>query len=128
VHWEFDVEPSGIKGRTQAVLPPGIRLEGACAKMYRVQDCRTFQFLALSNTAHRRRFAASCTKLRSANLLELLSAKRLQFCAAGLTKIAKQVDRPAIHHLPQLREGLVRRQIRIDNYSGDLVGPFDDLW
>ena len=51
--------------------------------------------------------------------------KRFELCAASITEIAKKVERPAIHHLPQLREDLIRRQIRIDNFPGDLVGPAD---
>ena len=53
--------------------------------------------------------------------------KRFELCAASITEIAKKVERPAIHHLPQLREDLIRRQIRIDNFPGDLVGTFNHL-
>ena len=59
---------------------------------------------------------------------ELLSAKRFEFCAAGHAEIAKQVHRPAIDHLPQFEEGLVGRQICIDDISFDLSGAFEDLW
>src|SRR5215510_13675649 len=48
---------------------------------------------------------------------ELLSAKRLEFCAAGFTETAKKVERPAICHLPQLGECLVRLQVCIEDRS-----------
>ena len=59
---------------------------------------------------------------------ELLSAKRFKFCAASHAKIAKQVNRPAVDHLPQFEKGLVGRQIGIDDISFDLSGAFEDLW
>src|SRR5260370_1193281 len=52
--------------------------------------------------------------------------KTLGFCAAGLAEIAKRVDQPAIRHLPQLWESLVRLQISIDYLFHDLVGAVDD--
>src|SRR5262245_3556206 len=57
---------------------------------------------------------------------ELLSAKRLEFCAAGFTETAKKVERPAICHLPQLGECLVRLQIRIEDRSFDSLGVLED--
>jgi hypothetical protein len=50
----------------------------------------------------------------------------LGFCTAGFAEIAKRVDQPAIRHLPQLWDSLVRLQIRIDNLFSDLVGAVDD--
>ncbi len=60
--------------------------------------------------------------------LSELSAERLELCAARLAASAEKVDRSVIRHLPQLKEGLVRCQIRIDDPSCDQVGTFDDLW
>jgi len=57
---------------------------------------------------------------------ELLSAKRLEFSAAGFTETAKKVERPAICHLPQLGECLVRLQVCIEDRSFDLLGMLED--
>jgi hypothetical protein len=64
---------------------------------------------------------------RVRNLSELLSAKGIEFRAAGVTEFAKQIDGPAIEHLPQFEEAFVRGQIGIDNLSSDTVGTFDDF-
>src|SRR5215510_4725601 len=61
----------------------------------------------------------------AARASELLSAKRLEFCTAGFTETAKKVERPAICHLPQLGECLVRLQIRIDDRSFDLLSVLE---
>src|SRR5262249_49150247 len=58
---------------------------------------------------------------------DLLNAKRLEFCAADHTEFAKEIDRPAIDHLPQLKESFVRRQIAIDDLSSDFFGAFENL-
>ena len=50
----------------------------------------------------------------------------LGFCAAGLAEIAKWVNQPTIHHLPQFWESLVRLQIGVDNLFNDLVSAVDD--
>jgi hypothetical protein len=42
---------------------------------------------------------------------ELSSAKRLDFCAAGHSEFAQQIDRSAVDHVAQLEEALVRCQI-----------------
>src|SRR5262249_10545505 len=57
---------------------------------------------------------------------ELLSAKRFEFFAASRAETAKKVDRPALCHLPQLGERLVRLQIRVENRSFDLLGVLED--
>ena len=57
---------------------------------------------------------------------QLLAAKRLEFRAAGQSEFMKQIDRPAMDHLPQFEEGFVRRQICIDDLLIDFFGTFED--
>jgi|SRR5271155_2318014 len=59
---------------------------------------------------------------------ELLKAKRLQFRAAGFAEISQRVERSLHHHLSQFGESLVRRQIGVNNGSGDFIRAFDDFW
>src|SRR5262245_44084025 len=49
----------------------------------------------------------------------------LQFGAAGLAEGTQRIYRAAVHQRSQLREGLVRRKIRVDDHSNDRLGPFD---
>src|SRR5579864_9273181 len=57
---------------------------------------------------------------------ELLSAKRLEFDAAGVTEFAKNVDRAVRQHVAQLRKRLVGSKIGIDDRSAYPVGFFCD--
>jgi hypothetical protein len=57
-------------------------------------------------------------KSRTVSLSEI-SAKRRELCATRLAEFAEKVYRFAIRHLPKLKEGLVRYQIRIDDPSRD---------
>src|SRR5207248_5981705 len=50
-----------------------------------------------------------------------------KLCPTGLGENAKRVEPALFDHVPQLGEGHVWPQIRIDNRSGGLVGAFDDL-
>src|SRR5258708_17266471 len=63
----------------------------------------------------------------SAFSISELSADRPELCATRLAEFAEEVDRSAIRHLPKLKEGLVRYQIRIDDPSCDRLSTFDDL-
>jgi hypothetical protein len=54
------------------------------------------------------------------------SAKRRQlteFFAAGLAEVPQRVQRAALHHRAQLREGLVRQAIGVDDDSNELFCP-----
>jgi hypothetical protein len=51
----------------------------------------------------------------------------LGFCTAGLAKIAKWVDQPALRHFTQFGESLIRLQIYISDFFEDLVGAVDDI-
>src|SRR6266436_6901048 len=83
----------------------------------------SFEYLVLAPAA-----GFLCDMKGRAFSLSELSAERLELCAARLAASAEKVDRSVIRHLPQLKEGLVRCQIRIDDPLCDQVGTFDDLW
>ena len=50
-----------------------------------------------------------------------------KFYPTGIGENAKRIESALIHQVPQLGDGHVWRQIRIDNRSGDLFGGVDDL-
>jgi hypothetical protein len=50
----------------------------------------------------RPRLRANSGQFSNSYRVSELSAKRLEFCAAGLAEIAEKIDRTAVRHLPQL--------------------------
>jgi hypothetical protein len=64
-----------------------------------------------------------CQDALAAMLRECL--KSLQFGAACFAKVTQRIYCTALHQLSHLREGFVRRKIRVDNHSNDRLRFFN---
>jgi hypothetical protein len=53
--------------------------------------------------------------------------KRIHFHAASLAEGSQWIQRVTPDHTPQFGDGLVWREIGVDDYSNDFVCPFDNF-